>query len=356
VSLSLATLGLATTAHAIVICFDYALYRAARFSGIPGCDVNPPGVSTYLTAREMKGRLKVLGYEPVSGPDPLSFGNRMFNTPGFAEEFLAPNDVVFMRDEHVGYVGGVDFSTSPITPLIDHYIQLPSELRTATSHAVDNLPASQITKINDLDAHAGLWLNDPVQEFLHKRTFAQGGGVEVWRRVREPDANAQQMVCAPPGTPSELVLRLKTAGATCEVKWTIGKSDQAPKAYCRSTLDGPPAPNSAQLNVAADGSGPGTTAEATWEGFQNSRWNWIVQIRYATFQGQGDNKCMGTDASCSITIPPRPAGTGPAPGREYVGVDIGWDAASGPGNPGVGLPAGLNVGSLGIEQGIDYRQ
>jgi hypothetical protein len=263
VSLSLASLAFATTAQAIIVCFDYALHRAGRFAGAGNCDPNPFGVSKYLNARDLKERLRLLGYELVSGPDPIGFGNNMFNTPGFAEEFLRPNDVIFLRDEHVGFVGGIDFGTSPSTPLIDHYIQIPGE--TGKGHPFYDLPKNTITQINGSDVHAGYWDHDPVQEFLHRRTFAQGGGVEVWRRTGVTDPTAPQMACRIPGLPSELALRLKTAGATCEVKWTIGKSGQAQKAYCRSMIDGPPAPDSAQLNVGADGSGPGATAEATWD-------------------------------------------------------------------------------------------
>lgn len=353
-TVSLATLGLATTAHAIIVCFDYALYRAARYAGIDRCDPNPFNMSAYLNAKELKERLKALGYELVSGPDALSFGNSMFNTPGFAEDFLRPNDVVFMRDEHVGYVGGVNFQTSPPTPLIDHYIQVPTE--TGTPHPVYDLPKSMITTINNAEAHGGFWENDPVQEFLRHRTFAQGGTVEVWRRTATSDANAQQLVCAVPGVPKELVLRLKTAGATCEVKWTIGGPDQAQRSQCRSQIDGAPAPNSAQMFVDADGGSPATTAEATWEGFENLPWRWNVQMSYGTFQGRGENKCKGSDGHCALTIADRPKGTGPAIGREFVSVEIGWDEASGPGNPGVALPGGLGVKSLYIEQGIDYRK
>lgn len=293
----LATVVFTATAHAVIVCFDYALFRAARYAGFPGYDPAPPGVSAYLSARDLKARLKILGYDLVSGEEALAFSQKIFNTPGFAEEFLRPNDVIIMRDEHVGFVGGIDFATKPATPLIDHYIQIPTEL--GKPHRPDDLPAHVVLTINGHQVHAGLWQNDPVQEFLHNRTFAQGGSVEVWRRTRAPDANAKQAACAAAGsttttnsTASNLVFRLKTAGTTCEVKWTIGQDGQRPKTTCRSALDGPPAPNSAQLPVAADGSGPGATAEASWEGFQNLKWGWKVGVSYAT-PGPGRGQVQG---------------------------------------------------------------
>lgn len=356
-SLLLATFGLATTAEAIVVCFDYALHRAAGHAGIAGCDPSRPPITTYLSVTEMKNRLKVLGYELVSGPDTAAFSRNMFNAPGFAQNYLKQHDVVFLRDNHVGYVGSIDQSTSPSTPLIDHYIQHPDEIRTAISHEVDKLPPAQVANRNGNIVHFGFWKDDPVREFLHNRTHAQGGNVEVWRQVRPADANARQLVCAEPLGTAGLSLKLETAGATCEAKWVVGGPDQQRQtAYCRSPLDGPPAPNTAQVKVGADGSAPPVTIKATWQGFQNLKWKWNVQVNYATFHGRGEQKCKGSDAQCTLTIPARPPRTGPAIGREIITAQIGWDAASGPGNPGVGLPNGLGVNGLGVEQGIDYQR
>ena len=348
--LGVVLLGTIPAANAVVICFDYVLYRAAQNAGIAACDPNPPGVSTYLSASELKIRLRLLGYELVSGPDPLTFGGQVFNTPGFAESFVKNDDVIFMRDEHVGYVNN---TLTPNNPLIDHYIQNPNEIRSSKSYPTDHLPASAVTQLNSNDVHYGFWQNDPVREFLHNRTVAQGGGVEVWRLTRNTDANARQWACAAPN-PSELILRLKSADATCEVKWMSKTPDLNTSATCRSTIDGPAATNSAQLLVAADGSGPGITVEASWEGFQNLKWGWTARVAFATFQGQGEAKCKGSDGRCTLSILARPRGTGPAVGREYVGAYIYWDG-TGPGNPGVGPPNGIGVSSLQIEQGIDYR-
>jgi hypothetical protein len=351
-AVSVVLLGTITAANAVVVCYDYVLYRAAQNAGIAGCDPNP-NLTTYLSASELKSRLRLLGYELVSGPDPLTFGGQMFDTPGFAEGFLKTDDVIFMREDHVGYVNN---TLTPNNPLIDHFLQriYPDTFTRATPYPVDRLPASGVTQINNTEVHYGFWQNDPVKEFLHRRTVRQGGGVEVWRLTRNTDVNAKQWACAAPN-PSDLILRLKTAGATCEVKWTSTAPDRTTGGTCRSTIDGPPASNSAQLRVAADGSGPGVTAEASWDGFRNLKWGWNVQVSFATFQGKGEAKCKGSDGRCTLAIPVRPKGTGPAVGREYIGAYINWDG-TGPGNPGVASPGGIGVASLQVEQGIDYRK
>jgi hypothetical protein len=350
-SAAFATLGIVTTAKAVVVCYDYVLYRAAQNAGIADCDPNP-SIKTYLSAVELKSRLRLLGYELVSG-DPLTSGGQMFNTPGFAEGYLKNGDVIFQREDHVGIVNS---TLAPNNPLIDHFLQriYPDTLTPSIPCPVDHLPASGVTQINNRDAHYGFWQNDPVQEFLHHRTGAQGGGVEVWRLTRNTDVNARQWACAAPN-PSDLILRLKTAGATCEVKWTSKTPDLNTRATCRSTIDGPSAANSAQLSVAADGSARGDAAEASWEGFQNLKWGWTAQVTFATFQGRGEAKCKGSDGRCRLAIPARPKGTGPAVGHEFVGASIGWDG-TGPGNPVVGPPGGIGISSLQVEHGIDYRK
>ena len=179
---------------------------------------------------------------------------------------------------------------------------------------------------------------------------AQQAGTHVERVTWEPRR--------PGGRPGELVLRITTGDAVCEVRWRYVDKDTPSEGRktCRSALDGPPAADSAQVKLDADGSAPPVTATATWEGFDNLDWGWTVRISFGTFQGQGRNACPGIDRGCPVTIPARPKDRGPAAGREHVSASIGWDGRTGPGNPNGRPPAGMGLDGLTVEQGIDYRK
>jgi hypothetical protein len=183
------TLVLVSSAHAVKVCFDYALFRAAQQQGIGGCDPTPASSpqNPYLSTAVLQTRLSSLGYRRVSDNDAIAFGRNAFNTPGFAERFLKPGDVIFLRTDHVGFVVP--------GPRIDHFIQVPGA--SGTPYNANALPGPTTRVVGDRTLTGGFFGTDRVEDFLHIRTHAQGGGVEVWRPQVPPNANARQIACPP---------------------------------------------------------------------------------------------------------------------------------------------------------------
>jgi len=201
------TLVLVSSAHAIQVCFDYALYRAAQQQGIFGCDLDPPSKPKihYLDAVTLQTDLKnLLGYQEVSGKDPVAFGKKVFNTPGFAETFLKPGDVIFLGTDHVGFVVRGPARACAGAVCVDHFIQVPGHVGDRYSidpHSKDYIPEGPIGHDG---IFGGFFQADPVEDFLHKRPINKNvRPVAVYRPEKPPAANARQMVCLqakpPPG-------------------------------------------------------------------------------------------------------------------------------------------------------------
>jgi hypothetical protein len=184
-----------SSAYAIQVCYDYALYRAAQLQGIAGCDPTPGGIAPnkYLSAGALQTRLTKLGYRNVSGNDAATFGKQMFGTPGFAEQYLKPGDVVFLRSDHVGFV----------TPdkRVAHFIQLPGTSRTNMAFdATAVLPPPTKATVGTVELQGGLFQSDDVRTFLNDRTHAKGGGVLVMRPQAPAAPDARQAACPTPNT------------------------------------------------------------------------------------------------------------------------------------------------------------
>ena len=157
----------AAPANAIIVCHDYALYRATGQDPRPLTSAETNGTGIVEIRRRLKDEL---GYKRF----PITTAAE---TPEFAAKYLKPGDVILLRDDHSGYVNS--------DGKIDHFIQVYG--KSGTKYDASKLPRHTAPDTDEpppAESVGGLYLGDTLARFL-KRPFYKGpaGSVEIWRKT-----------------------------------------------------------------------------------------------------------------------------------------------------------------------------